>query len=68
MALHPLPTVGTIAQRLGEPIHRVAYVIETRGIEPIGRAGHARVFTEAAVERIASELREIDAGREVGGD
>ncbi|MFH1265790.1 MAG: hypothetical protein ABIK89_08675 [Planctomycetota bacterium] len=63
MTLHPLPTVGTIAQRLGEPVHRVTYVIETRGIEPIGKAGHARVFTEAAVDRIASELRRIDEER-----
>jgi len=42
------------------------YVIETRGIEPIGKAGHARVFTEAAVERIALELKQIDADREGG--
>ena len=58
-----LPTVGTIAERLGQPIHRVEYVIKSREIEPCGRAGNARVFTEADVERIASELSRIDADR-----
>ena len=58
-----LPTVGTIAQRLGVPSHRVVYVIESRGIKPAGRAGQARVFTEADVQHIASELRRIDAER-----
>ncbi|MFH1923062.1 MAG: hypothetical protein ABIP48_24625 [Planctomycetota bacterium] len=62
--LYRLPTVGTIAQRLGVLPHRVVYVIESRGIEPIGQAGHARVFAEAAVDRIASELKRIDADRE----
>jgi hypothetical protein len=57
-------TVGTIAQRLAEPLHRVEYVIGARGIKPIGRAGNLRVFSEAAVQRIAGELRRIDEERE----
>ncbi len=60
-----VPTVGEIARRLGVALHRVEYVIRARHVRPSGRAGNARVFTEADVDRIASELRRIDA--EKGG-
>lgn len=56
-----VPTIGEIARRLGESIHRVEYVVRTRGIRPSGRAGHVRIFTETDVSRIADELRRIDA-------
>jgi len=59
-----VPTVGSIADQLGVPVHRVRYVIESRGIEPSGRAGNARVFSDADVDRIASELRRIERERE----
>ena len=58
-----LPTVGEIARRLGEPIHRIEYVIRSRRITPRKRAGNARVFGEDSVELIANELRRIDACR-----
>ncbi len=57
-------TVGVIAQRLGEPLHRVAYVIRSRNLQPVARAGNARVFDEAGVNFIRSELRRIDEERE----
>ncbi len=60
-----LATVGEIARRLRIPIHRVEYVTRARHIQPAGRAGNCRVFSETAVSRIASELRRIDA--EKGG-
>ena len=63
----PVPTaltIGEIARRLGHPPHRVEYVIDSRGIRPASRAGHIRVFTEADLSRIASELRRIDEERE----
>lgn len=56
-----LPTVGVIARQLGQPVHKITYVIKTRGIRPIGRAGVARVYDEAAVRMIAEEIRRIDA-------
>ena len=56
----PLPTVGEIARRLDEPLHRVEYVIRSRRIDEAGRAGNARVFSEADVNYIAGELRRID--------
>jgi hypothetical protein len=64
----PLPTVGVIADRIGEAVHRIEYVIRSRGIEPLGRAGNARVFSEQAVERIAAELRRIGEARPEAAD
>ncbi len=61
--LFAVPTVGEIARRIGEPIHRVEYIIRARGIRPSGRAGNCRVFTDADVDFIAAEFRRIDAER-----
>lgn len=58
-----LPTVGEISRRIGVPIHRVEYVIQSRGIHPAGRAGNLRVYTDADVAHIESELRRIAADR-----
>jgi hypothetical protein len=63
-----LPTIGEIARRLGEPIHRVEYVIRARRIRPCGWAGNARVFPEEAVDAIALELHRIDAGKGTDAD
>jgi DNA-binding transcriptional MerR regulator len=52
-------TVGEIALRLKASIHRVEYIIRSRAIQPTNRAGNARIFTDADVERIGSELRRI---------
>jgi DNA-binding transcriptional MerR regulator len=60
-----IPTVGEIARRHNVPIHRVEYVIRSRGIQPVGRAGNARVFAERDVARIGSELCRI--AQERGG-
>lgn len=55
-----LLSLGDIAQLLGESKARVAYIIDSRGIKPAGRAGIVRVFGEDAVDRIRTELRRID--------
>ena len=59
-------TVSRIATHLDAPVHRIKYVIDSRGITPADRVGIARVFDRRAVDRIAHELRRIehDAGRE----
>jgi DNA-binding transcriptional MerR regulator len=57
--------VGEIARRLGAPVHRIEYVLRTRGIEPVGTAGNSRVYTEDDLARVAEELRLID-GRKDG--
>ena len=58
------PTVGENARRLGVPLHRVEYVIRSRGIRPTARAGNARLFTDNDVCRIKSELARIDSDRD----
>jgi len=59
-----LLTVGEIARRLGQPLHRVEYVIRSRNILPAGWAGHARVFRDADLTRVAAELKRIDRERD----
>jgi hypothetical protein len=61
-----LPTVGEIARRLGVRLHRVEYVIRSRDIRPVGRAGNLRIFSDADVEYIRGELRRIDGERGEG--
>lgn len=58
-----MPTIGEIARRLGQPIHRIQYVIRVRRIHPCGWAGNARVFPEDAVEVIAGELQRIASAK-----
>lgn len=59
-------TTGEICRRLGEPLHRVQYIISSRGIEPTARAGNLRLFSETDVTRIAAELQAIDSERRLG--
>ena len=58
-----LLTIGEIARRLQIKVHRVEYVIRSRNIQPIGWAGHARVFSDASLDHITSALRRMDAER-----
>jgi hypothetical protein len=60
-------TVGEIARRLSQPVHRIEYVLRTRAIEPTGRAGGCRVFSEADFGRIREVLAEIRS-RKGGGE
>lgn len=59
-------TVARIAEHLGVGRHRVEYVIDSRGVRPLGRAGIARVFDPRDVELIGHELARIHAQREEG--
>ncbi|MCM2369438.1 hypothetical protein [Aporhodopirellula aestuarii] len=58
-----LLTVGEIARRLDTKIHRIEYIIRSRRIEATGCAGHARVFSQASLDHIASKLSRMDADR-----
>ena len=58
-----LLTVGEIARRLQTKVHRIEYIIRSRNIEASGWAGHARVFSDAAFQRIESELARMEADR-----
>ena len=58
-----LNTKGVIAAKLSVPYHKVDYVIKAKGIEPVGRAGVARVFSDEQVTLIASEIERIEQRR-----
>jgi hypothetical protein len=55
-------TAGSIARELNEPLHRVAYILNTRShIRPMCRAGRLRVYDCVAVAQVRHELNAIDA-------
>ena len=59
-----LMTLGELARKLGEPMHRVQHVVRTRSyIRPVGRAGILRLFSFDALEQVRAELVQIDAKR-----
>ena len=64
MESRTLWTVARIAERAGVARHRIEYIIDSRGIRPIGRAGIARVFDERDADLIDHHLRRIDAERD----
>ncbi len=56
-------TVARISEHHGVARHQVEYIIDSRGITPIDRAGIARVFDRHDVDLIGHELRRIEADR-----
>ena len=57
------PTVGEISRQTGAAVHRVEYVIRSRKVKAVSRAGNVRVFSDSDVAFIASEIRRLDAER-----
>lgn len=55
----PLLTVGAIARRTGQPLHRVRYAIDAYRIEPVQRAGILRLFSSDDLARIQSAMKRI---------
>ena len=68
MSIPRLRTISVMAAELGQPVERVDYVIRTRGIREIARAGQTRLFSADEVARVRHELNAIDARREGGFD
>ena len=59
-----LRTPGVIAHELGEPLHRVLYVLRTRPcIAPAARAGRLRLYDRQAVAMVRQVLNAMDARR-----
>ena len=57
-----LATLGTVSQQLGQPLHRIAYILRTRQhIQPTATAGRLRLFNQRTIEQIAKELQTIDS-------
>ena len=64
-----LRTAGVIAHELGEPLHRVLYVLRTRPhIVPSARAGRLRLYDRENVAMIRHTLNAMDARKGVAGD
>ena len=64
-----LRTPGVIARELGEPLHRVLYVLRTRAfIAPSARAGRLRLYDRQAVAMIRHALNAMDARKGAGRD
>ncbi|MFG0243211.1 MAG: hypothetical protein ACF8R9_10550 [Phycisphaerales bacterium JB054] len=59
----PYLTIGVIAQRVKQPLHRVEYFLRSNAVRPIGRAGNARVFDEGVVEQVRAALSPTDSKR-----
>jgi len=52
--------VGSLSKVYRVPVHRIEYIIRTRGIQPAGMAGNVRLFDEPAARRVGSELERIE--------
>jgi hypothetical protein len=52
-------TIGQVARDLNAPLYTIRYILRTRKIEPVGRAGIIRMFDEPRVEAIRQALAEI---------
>ncbi len=59
-------TVARIAAHLSVDRHRIEYLINARGIQPVARAGIARIFAPADVKRLTREIQKIDSERQGG--
>jgi hypothetical protein len=65
-AVPQLRTPGVIAGELGQPLHRILYILRTRPyIVPSARAGRLRLFDLDAVAMIRQALNGVDARRGV---
>ncbi len=53
-----LLTVGDVAEQLGIPVYRIQYLLRTRNIKPIQRAGILRLFTNDQLDLIREELQQ----------
>jgi len=56
---HEFFTVGQIAEKLNEPVQRVAYIISKFRIKPIARVGIIRLFSPAQIKAIQQGLYSI---------
>jgi hypothetical protein len=59
--------MAQMRKALGAEGYQIDYIIRKLGIEPIGRFGQARVFDQAAVDRVGEEIRRIAEVREEQG-
>lgn len=56
-------TAGTIAAELGVPLHRVQYILRTRKIQPVAKAGVFNLYSAEHTAEVRRHLNIIDARR-----
>lgn len=52
-------TLGQIAEKLGQPLHKIGYAIKSRRLECDGRAGRLRMYGPDKVRLIAQALENM---------
>ena len=60
-----VPTSGAIARALNCGLFKVLWIIRTRGILPIAKAGNSNIYSPGDAQRIADELGKIDEARKL---
>lgn len=61
-----LMTTGEIARELGVSFFQVAYVIRSRQIRPVQRAGRMRLYSMDDMERVREELAIVASNKKAG--
>jgi len=54
-------TVGDLARLLGQPVHRIQYLLKSRGIQAAARAGNLRVFDDSVLPLLRRALIDADS-------
>jgi hypothetical protein len=55
-----LRTAGVIAVEVGEPLHRVLYILRTRRhIRPVARAGRLRLYDSTALSQVRDAIQSM---------
>lgn len=60
-------TIGDLAEACKAPIHRIEYLVRSRKITPLMRAGRYRLYSPKVVDTLKREMAVIDQ-RQGGGD
>ena len=55
-----LLTIGELAARLGQPVHRLRYLLLSRDLKPEAKAGSALVYSETTLDLLRVEIDRID--------
>lgn len=60
-------TIGTVAEKLNVPVHRINYLLRTRPhIHPPAVAARTRLFDNQCLAQLRYELNRMEARRERG--
>ena len=55
-----LLTVGDLGQQLDQPIHKIEYLLSSRKVTPIQRAGRFRLYSRDTVRFLRGEIDQME--------